>query len=38
MLALDLDRKVRAQVTTSDGKLFKSKRVTARTLAEGDQS
>jgi hypothetical protein len=38
MLGLDLDRKVRAQVTTSDGKLFKSKRVSARTLAEGDQS
>lgn len=36
MLNLDLDRKVRAQVSTSDGKLFKSKRVSARTLAEGD--
>jgi len=35
LLGLDLDRKVRAQVTTSDGKLFKSKRVSARTLAEG---
>jgi hypothetical protein len=36
LLGLDLNRKVRAQVTTSDGKLFKSKRVSARTLAEGE--
>jgi hypothetical protein len=35
MLNLDLDRKVRAQVSTSDGKLFKSKRISARNLAEG---
>lgn len=38
LLNLDLDRKVRAQVSTSDGKLFKSKRVSARTLAEGDDA
>ena len=37
LLKLDLDRKARAQVSTSDGKLFKSKRISARTLAEGDQ-
>lgn len=34
LLGLDLDRKVRAQVTTSDGKMFKSKRVLARSLVE----
>jgi hypothetical protein len=36
LLGLDLDRKVRAQVTTSDGKMFKSKRVLARSLIEAE--
>ncbi len=34
LLGLELDRKVRAQVATSDGKLFKSRRVQARSLVE----
>jgi len=36
LLGLDPARKVRAQVSTSDGKLFKSKRISARVLIEGD--
>jgi hypothetical protein len=36
LLGLDLDRKVRAQVTTSDGNTFKSRRVQARSLIESE--
>jgi hypothetical protein len=36
LLGLDLDREVRAQVTTSDGNTFKSKRVQARSLIESE--
>ena len=32
---IDLDRKIRALITTSDGKTFKSKKVLARDLADG---
>jgi hypothetical protein len=37
LLGLDTNRKVRAQVTTSDGKTFKSKKIQVRSLIEGDE-
>lgn len=37
LLGLDPDRKVRAQVATSDGKTFQSKKIRAHSLMEGDE-